>query len=73
MKGRCLAALINNAGVAWPAPLLYQPLADFRKTLDANLSGTFIVTKVRLLPGSYRPWHERCNLKHLAISNIDMK
>ena len=41
-----LCGLVNNAGVAWPAPLMHQPLADFRKLLDANLTGTFIVTQV---------------------------
>lgn len=46
LNGRTLAGLINNAGVAWPAPLLHQSLADFKNVLDANLCGTFIVTKV---------------------------
>lgn len=48
LAGKTLAALVNNAGVAWPAPMLHQPLADFRKILEANLVGTFIVTKVLL-------------------------
>ena len=46
MEGHTLAGVINNAGVAWPAPLLYQSLSDFKKVLNANLCGTFIVTKV---------------------------
>lgn len=45
LKGRTLFGLVNNAGVAWPAPFLHQPLEDFRRILDANLLGTFIVTQ----------------------------
>lgn len=46
LQGRTLAGLINNAGVAWPAPLLHQPLADFQTILNANCCGVFNVTKV---------------------------
>ena len=46
LKGQTLAGLINNAGVAWPAPLLHQSLTDFKKIVHANLCGTFIVTQV---------------------------
>jgi hypothetical protein len=46
LAGRTLFGLINNAGVAWPAPLLHQPLSDFRRIVEANLDGTFIVTQV---------------------------
>ena len=34
-----LAGLINNAGIAKPAPIEFQPIADFRKQLEVNLFG----------------------------------
>ena len=36
---RGLAGLVNNAGIAKPAPLEFQPIADFRKQLEVNLFG----------------------------------
>ena len=36
---RGLAGLVNNAGIAKPAPLEFQPLADFREQLEVNLFG----------------------------------
>jgi NAD(P)-dependent dehydrogenase (short-subunit alcohol dehydrogenase family) len=36
---RGLAGLVNNAGIAKPAPLELQPMADFRTQLDVNLFG----------------------------------
>jgi len=34
-----LAGLVNNAGIAKPAPLEFQPMADFRTQLEVNLFG----------------------------------
>ena len=34
-----LAGLVNNAGIAVPAPLELQPMADFRLQLEVNLFG----------------------------------
>jgi NAD(P)-dependent dehydrogenase (short-subunit alcohol dehydrogenase family) len=36
---RDLAGLVNNAGIAKPAPIELQPLADFRMQLEVNLFG----------------------------------
>ncbi len=36
---RGLAGLVNNAGIAKPAPIELQPLADFRMQLEVNLFG----------------------------------
>ena len=37
--------LINNAGVAKDTTLIDQTVDDFKKTLDVNLIGTFLVSK----------------------------
>ena len=36
---RGLAGLVNNAGIAKPAPLEFQPMTDFRTQLEVNLFG----------------------------------
>jgi NAD(P)-dependent dehydrogenase (short-subunit alcohol dehydrogenase family) len=36
---RGLAGLVNNAGIAKPAPIEFQPIADFRTQLEVNLFG----------------------------------
>jgi NAD(P)-dependent dehydrogenase (short-subunit alcohol dehydrogenase family) len=43
-----LAGLINNAGVAVPAPLEVQPIDDFRRQLEINLTGQLAVTQAFL-------------------------
>lgn len=45
---RGLAGLVNNAGVAVPAPLEHQPIEDFRHQLDVNLIGQVAVTQAFL-------------------------
>lgn len=40
-----LAALINNAGITVPGPLLHIPLADFRRQLEVNVTGLLNVTQ----------------------------
>ncbi len=45
LDSESLAGLVNNAGVSFTGPLLYQPLDEFRKQIDVNLVGAFIVTK----------------------------
>jgi NAD(P)-dependent dehydrogenase (short-subunit alcohol dehydrogenase family) len=37
--------LVNNAGIALGAPFLEVSLEDFRKVIDINLTGTFLVTQ----------------------------
>jgi NAD(P)-dependent dehydrogenase (short-subunit alcohol dehydrogenase family) len=43
-----LHGLVNNAGVALPAPLEYMPLAEFRRQLEINLVGQLAVTQAVL-------------------------
>jgi NAD(P)-dependent dehydrogenase (short-subunit alcohol dehydrogenase family) len=45
LQGQTLFGLVNNAGVAVPAPLIYQPISDFRQQLEVNLIGPLIVTQ----------------------------
>ncbi len=37
--------LVNNAGISWGAPALEMPLDKWRQVLEANLTGTFLVTQ----------------------------
>ena len=46
-QGR-LAGLVNNAGVAVPAPIEHQPIDDFRRQLEVNLIGQVAVTQAFL-------------------------
>ena len=39
MGDRGLAGLVNNAGIGKPAPIEFQPMADFRTQLEVNLFG----------------------------------
>jgi NAD(P)-dependent dehydrogenase (short-subunit alcohol dehydrogenase family) len=43
-----LHGLVNNAGVALPAPLEHMPLAQFRRQLEVNLVGQLAVTQAVL-------------------------
>jgi NAD(P)-dependent dehydrogenase (short-subunit alcohol dehydrogenase family) len=45
LDGETLSGLVNNAGVAYPAPLIYQSTDDFRAQLEVNLVSVLIVTK----------------------------
>ena len=45
---RGLAGLVNNAGIGVPAPIEFQPLADFRRQLDVNLFGPVAMTQAFL-------------------------
>jgi NAD(P)-dependent dehydrogenase (short-subunit alcohol dehydrogenase family) len=45
LGGETLAGLVNNAGVAVAGPLLELPVQEFRRQLEINLVGTFIVTQ----------------------------
>ncbi len=45
LNGETLFGLVNNAGVAVPAPLMHQPIDDFRKQMEINLIGQLIVTQ----------------------------
>jgi NAD(P)-dependent dehydrogenase (short-subunit alcohol dehydrogenase family) len=43
-----LAGLVNNAGVAVPAPIEHQPIEDFRHQLEVNVIGQVAVTQAFL-------------------------
>jgi NAD(P)-dependent dehydrogenase (short-subunit alcohol dehydrogenase family) len=45
LAGENLSGLVNNAGIALSNPALVQSTEDFRKQIDVNLVGPFIVTK----------------------------
>jgi NAD(P)-dependent dehydrogenase (short-subunit alcohol dehydrogenase family) len=45
LKGETLFGLVNNAGIAIPAPLIYMSTDDFRHQLEVNLVSVLIVTK----------------------------
>ncbi|MBX3063667.1 MAG: SDR family NAD(P)-dependent oxidoreductase [Anaerolineae bacterium] len=45
LQGQTLFGLVNNAGIAAPAPLIYQPISDYRHQLEVNLVGPLIVTQ----------------------------
>ncbi|MEM7114037.1 MAG: SDR family oxidoreductase [Chloroflexota bacterium] len=40
-----LTALVNNAGITVPGPLLHLPIADFRQQLEINVVGLLQVTQ----------------------------
>ncbi len=48
LNGETLFGLVNNAGIAVPAPLMHQPIEDFRKQMEVNLIGQIIVTQAFL-------------------------
>jgi NAD(P)-dependent dehydrogenase (short-subunit alcohol dehydrogenase family) len=45
LQGQTLSGLVNNAGIAVPAPLIYQPVREYRQQLEVNLVGPLIVTQ----------------------------
>ena len=56
LQGHTLSGLVNNAGIAVPAPLIYQPIDEYRQQLEVNLVGPLIVTQafVDLLGADHR-------------------
>ena len=48
LKGCALFGLVNNAGVAFPGPLLHLPIGDFRRQLEVNLTAQLFVTQTFL-------------------------
>ncbi|WP_424951322.1 SDR family NAD(P)-dependent oxidoreductase [Deinococcus sp.] len=48
LGGEKLGGLVNNAGASITAPLSEQPIAEFRRQLDINLTGPVIVTQAFL-------------------------
>ncbi len=42
---KSLEILVNNAGVTWLAPTMDQTLKSWHRTIDTNLTGTFLVCR----------------------------
>ncbi|TGJ98735.1 SDR family NAD(P)-dependent oxidoreductase [Leptospira langatensis] len=49
LNGKGLSALVNNAGVVVPGPLLEMPVSSFRDQLEINLVGPFLISQ-KFLP-----------------------
>lgn len=45
LQGRNLRALVNNAGVSLPGPLLHMPPDTLRQSLEVNVMGLFYVSQ----------------------------
>src|SRR5512143_371923 len=45
LNGETLFGLVNNAGIAVPAPLLHQAIDDFRHQIEVNLVSVLVVTQ----------------------------
>ena len=45
---RGLTGLVNNAGIAKPAPIEFQPMDDFRTQLEVNLFGPIVMVQAFL-------------------------
>ena len=45
LKGETLAGLVNNAGIAVSGPLIEVDPDDFRKQMEVNVTGPFLVTQ----------------------------
>ncbi|HMU92188.1 MAG TPA: SDR family NAD(P)-dependent oxidoreductase [Anaerolineales bacterium] len=48
LNGETLFGLVNNAGIAIPAPMAHMPIAEFRSQIEINLTGQLIVTQAFL-------------------------
>jgi NAD(P)-dependent dehydrogenase (short-subunit alcohol dehydrogenase family) len=48
LAGKTLFGLVNNAGLAFPGPLLHLPIEDFRRQLEVNLTAQLFVTQTFL-------------------------
>ena len=48
LNGEILFGLVNNAGIAVPAPLMHQPIDEFRHQMEVNLIGAVIVSQAFL-------------------------
>src|SRR5512132_3112650 len=42
LYGETLFGLVNNAGIAVPAPLMHQPIDEFRHQIEVNLVSVLI-------------------------------
>ncbi len=45
-KNSKIDVLVNNAGLTWGAPAESMPLVRWRQVMDANITGTFLVSQI---------------------------
>lgn len=64
-----LHGLVNNAGVALPAPLEHIPIAVFRRQLEVNLIGQLAVTQA-MLPALRRARDQNMDARIVMIGSI---
>lgn len=65
-----LDGLVNNAGIALSDPLIVQPTADFRRQIEVNLTGPFVVTKAFAALLGARPGAPRARGRIVNISSV---
>jgi len=63
--------LVNNAGIAHSAPLARTTLDDWRRVLDVNATGTFLVTRAFLPAMMERGWGRVVNVASVAGLEAD--
>lgn len=68
-KAGPLNGLVNNAGVALPAPLEHLPIATFRKQLEVNLVGQLAVTQA-MLPALRKAREQQQTARIVMIGSI---
>jgi NAD(P)-dependent dehydrogenase (short-subunit alcohol dehydrogenase family) len=61
---RGLAGLVNNAGIGVPAPIEFQPMADFRRQLEVNLFGAVAMIQ------AFMPLIRRCGGRIVNVGSI---
>ena len=73
LHGSTLSGLVNNAGIALPAPLIYQPIDVYRRQLEVNLVGPLTVTQAFI--GLLGADHDRAGMpgRVVNISSIGGK
>src|SRR5262249_39614866 len=64
-----LAGLVNNAGVALPAPLEHIPIEVFRRQMEVNLIGQLAVTQA-MLPALRKSREQGADARIVMIGSI---
>lgn len=64
-----LAGLVNNAGVALPAPLEHIPIEAFRRQMEVNLTGQLAVTQA-MLPALRKSREQGADARIVMIGSI---
>jgi NAD(P)-dependent dehydrogenase (short-subunit alcohol dehydrogenase family) len=64
-----LHGLVNNAGVALPAPLEHIPIDVFRRQIEVNLTGQLAVTQA-MLPALRKAREQGANARIVMIGSI---